>query len=225
MPDGPPIKARIATSAVIAPDAQIADDVIIGEHVSIGAGAVIGAGCRLHSNATLYPGVRMGARCEVHSGAVLGSDSYGYEETRDAVFKTPRHCGVVLGDEVEIGPQSVIEAGAERDTRLDDQVKIGALVMVGHDCVIGRRTRLIAQVGLASGVTLGEEVLLMGQVGVRAGATIASRIVVLARSGVYGDLTRSGVYLGTPARPRMQALRIMAAAARLPGWLAKRRGG
>ena len=224
MPDGSSAHARIAPTAVIAPDATIADSAVIGDHVCIGAGAVIGAGCRLHSGATLYPGVRLGARCEVHSGAVLGSDSYGYEETREAVFKTPRHCGVVLGDEVEIGPQSVIEAGAERDTRLGDQVKIGALVMIGHDCEIGRRTRLIAQVGLASHVTLGEEVLLMGQVGVRAGVTITSQVVVLARSVVYGDLVRSGVYLGTPARPRMQALRIMAAAARLPRWFARQRG-
>ncbi|WP_108165862.1 UDP-3-O-(3-hydroxymyristoyl)glucosamine N-acyltransferase [Saccharospirillum sp. MSK14-1] len=61
--------------------------------------------------------------------------------------------GVVIGDQVSIGAQAVIEAGCH----LADGVVIGAGCYVGAGVLIGQRTRLMPNVTVHYGVTLGED--------------------------------------------------------------------
>ena len=214
--------ARLAPGVVlgafcsVGANARIGPDTSLHDHAVVGPGVTLGRGCIVRPSVVLYPGTEVGDRCEFHSGTVIGADCYGHEEEHGFLVKPPRFGGVKIGNQVEIGANCSIELGQERDTCIGDQVKIGDLVVVAHDCRIGAGSRLTAQVGLASNVTLGQDVLLMGQVGVRSGVCIGDRAVVLAKSGVFGDLAADGVYLGYPARPHRDALRAMAAASKLP---------
>ena len=214
-----PSSPKLGARAFISPITSVGSNVTIGDDCVLHAGTVlcedvhIGNGSILHPNVVIYPGVRIGSRCELHSGCVIGSDGYNYEHdaATNGYRKPVSSGGVVIGDDVEIGANSSIHRGQDRDTVVEDHVKIGDLTHVGHDCHIGRASRLIAQVGIASNVVLGERVILMGKVGVRAGVTIGDDAVVLAKSGVFGNLAGDRVYLGYPARPHREALKAMAA--------------
>lgn len=198
--------------------ARLGAGTVLQDHVVVGAGVTVGRDCRLHPHVVLYPGVSLGDRCEIHSGTAVGADCYGHEDSEagGSLVKPPAPYSVVIGDDVEVGVNCSIERGQQRDTQICDSVKIGDLVVVAHDCHIGIRARLTAQVGLASNVTLGDDVMLMGQVGVRGGVTIGDRVVVFAKSGVCGDLPGDAQYFGYPARPHREALRAMALARSLP---------
>ena len=61
--------------------------------------------------------------------------------------------------------------------------------------------------------------VLAGQVGVADHVTIGDGALVAAQGGVPSDLDAGGRYLGTPARPILEAKRIFAAETRLPDLL------
>ena len=64
-------------------------------------------------------------------------------------------------------------------------------------------------------MTLGRYVLLGGQVGVGDHVTIGERSMVGGQGGVIGDVPAGSVLWGTPAQPRREYLRQMAALKRL----------
>src|SRR5947199_29608 len=106
---------------------------------------------------------------------------------------------VVAGDArvdatAAVGPLAVIEAGA----RIGSGARVGALTYVGPDVGVGEGGVLAGQVGIADHVSAG------------GGAMVA------AQGGGPSDLEAGGRYLGTPARPAMEARRIFAAESRLP---------
>ena len=63
---------------------------------------------------------------------------------------------------------------------------------------------------------LGRGVVVAGQVGVADHVTVGDGALVGAQAGVPSDLDGGGRYLGTPARPLLEAKRIFAAESRLP---------
>ncbi len=214
--------ARVHPAARVSPEAYVGDGCVVGAGVEVGAGAalhanvvvgdlaVIGAGTMLGAGAVVGPGVRVGARCVVHSGVRLGFAFRPTAPGSGGASKPASFGGVVVGDEVEIGPNAVVEDGESEPTVIADGVKIGALACVGHDCSIGPGAELVAMVGLASEVRVGAEAMLMGQVGVTNGVRIGDRAVVFGNSGVIGHVPDDGRYMGYPAWPRSEWLRAQA---------------
>ena len=220
--------AGVAATARIHPAARVSQAAHVGEGCVVGAGAEVGAGAALHANAVVGdlavigpgtmlgagafvgPGVRVGARCVVHSGAILGFVHRPTAPGSGGVTKPASFGGVVVGDEVEIGPNAVVEEGEREPTTIADGVRIGGLCYVGHDCSIGPGAELVGMVGLASEVRVGAEALLMGQVGVTGGVRIGDRAVVFGKSGVIGHVPEDGRYMGYPAWSRSEWLRAQA---------------
>jgi UDP-3-O-[3-hydroxymyristoyl] glucosamine N-acyltransferase len=221
-PPGMATTARVHPAARVSPEAYVGDGCVVGAGAEVGAGAalhanvvvgdlaVIGAGTMLGAGAVVGPGVRVGARCVVHSGVRLGFAFRPTAPGSGGASKPASFGGVVVGDEVEIGPNAVIEEGESEPTVIADRVKIGALACVGHDCSIGPGAELVAMVGLASEVRVGADAMLMGQVGVTNGVRIGDRAVVFGHSGVIGHVPDDGAYMGYPAWPRNEWLRAQA---------------
>jgi UDP-3-O-[3-hydroxymyristoyl] glucosamine N-acyltransferase len=220
--------AEVAATASVHPAAAVSPEAHVGPGCVVGAGAQVGAGAALHANAAvgdlavigpgtvigagavIGPGVRLGARCVVHSGARLGFAYRPAPAGSNGRTKPASFGGVVVGDDVEIGPNTVIEEGEREPTTIADGVTIGALVCIGHDCSIGPGAELVAMVGLASEVRVGAQALLMGQVGVNGGVRIGECAVVFGKSGVIGHVPDDGRYMGYPAWPRAEWLRAQA---------------
>ena len=197
--------ARIATDVDIHPLAVVGADVEIGPGATIHAGATIMAGCRIGAaseilpQAVLYENTVVGARCVVHAGAVLGGHGFGYKVV-DGRYRISAQLGwVELGDDVEIGAGTTIDRGTYGPTLVGDGTKIDNLVMIAHNCRIGRHNMICSQVGVAGSTSTGDWVVMAGQVGVRDHVHIGDRAVLGARSGVSNDVEAGKTVLGEPA--------------------------
>ncbi|MBP0575953.1 UDP-3-O-(3-hydroxymyristoyl)glucosamine N-acyltransferase, partial [Mycobacterium tuberculosis] len=72
---------------------------------------------------------------------------------------------VVIQDDVEIGANTTIDRGANRDTIIGEGSKIDNLVQIAHNVVIGRNCVIVSQVGISGSTVLEDFVVLAGQVG------------------------------------------------------------
>jgi UDP-3-O-[3-hydroxymyristoyl] glucosamine N-acyltransferase len=228
-----PRRAAVHATAVIGPGARLGTDVALGPHVVIGAaarlgdrvevmaGAVIGDGVVVGDDVTIwpnvvcYPGTEVGARVILHAGVVLGSDGFGYVPGKSAHEKIPHVGRCLIGDDVEIGANTTIDRGSVDDTVVGPGTKIDNLVQVGHNCRIGARCLLMAQVGLAGSTHLEDDVILAGQVGVAGHLTVSRGARIAAQSGVMGDVEPEAMLFGYPARGHRETLRAIAASYRL----------
>jgi UDP-3-O-[3-hydroxymyristoyl] glucosamine N-acyltransferase len=100
-------------------------------------------------------------------------------------------------------------------TRILAGTKIDNLVQIGHNATIGRHCCIVAQVGISGSVKIGDYCDLAGQAGISDHLELGDRVRVGAQSGVLRDLD-SGTWLGSPARPRVESLRIFSLLPKLP---------
>ncbi|MDO4583417.1 MAG: UDP-3-O-(3-hydroxymyristoyl)glucosamine N-acyltransferase [Planctomycetia bacterium] len=196
---------RVGKDVTIFPHVYVGKNVVLGDrvvlypHVCLMEECQVGDDSVLFPNVTLYERTVVGRRCILHAGVVLGAYGFGYDSASGEHRLSPQLGQTVLEDDVEIGANSTIDRGTFGTTRIGSGTKLDNLVMVGHNCQIGRRNLLCSQVGIAGSTTTGEYVVMGGQVGVADHITIASRIQIGAQCGVPGSLTEVGTYLGTPA--------------------------
>jgi UDP-3-O-[3-hydroxymyristoyl] glucosamine N-acyltransferase len=230
-----PRQAVIDPTAVIGAGATLGADVTLGPRVVVGpgarlgdrvelmAGAIVGAGVsvgddtRLFPHVVCYPGTVVGARVMLHAGVVLGSDGFGYVPGRGGRGheKIPHVGRCVIGDDVEVGANTTIDRGSVDDTVIGPGTKIDNLVQVGHNCRIGARCLIMAQVGIAGSTHVEDDVILAGQVGLAGHITVGRGARIAAQSGVTMDAPPGATWFGYPARSRLEALRAIAAGYRL----------
>lgn len=215
------VTAKIGANVTISAGVTIGAGVEIGDGSVVHAGARILAGCRLgrdvtvFPNAVLYEDTRVGDRVIIHANAVIGAYGFGYETTHGRHRLSAQVGYVELGDDVEVGACSTIDRGTYGATSVGEGTKIDNQVMIAHNCRIGRHNLLCSHVGIAGSSTTGDHVVLAGQVGVRDHVNIGDRVVVGAQSGIMCDLPSDAHYLGSPAIPERDEIRIVAARAKL----------
>jgi UDP-3-O-[3-hydroxymyristoyl] glucosamine N-acyltransferase len=222
------------------PTAVIPSSVQLGVHVSIGAHVTIGEGCVIGARTQLYPGVVIGNHCHIgedvklfphvvlydntvigdrvtiHANAVIGADGFGYRLHHGKHVKVPQLGNVEIGDDVEIGAGTTVDRGTFAPTRIGVGTKIDNLVMIGHNCQIGRHNLLVSQVGIAGSCSSGDYVVMAGQVGIADHVHIGDRSVLGAKAGVTKDVPPDQRMLGAPATPEYDQKRILMCLERLP---------
>ncbi|HEX5723865.1 MAG TPA: UDP-3-O-(3-hydroxymyristoyl)glucosamine N-acyltransferase [Longimicrobiaceae bacterium] len=214
--------AEVHATASVGPYAVIGEGTRVGPGARVGAQAVVGRECELgedavvHSHATLYDGVIVGARAIVHAGARLGADGFGFVFEGGRHRKVPQVGRVVIGDDVEVGANTTIDRGSIGDTVVGEGTKIDNLVMIGHNCRIGRHCILVSQVGISGSTRVGDGVVLGGQVGVQGHIEIGAGARVGAQAGVTASVAPGETVSGYPARPHREALRAQAGLFKLP---------
>ena len=213
---------RIGADPSIAPFAVIGEGSILGARCRLHSGVVIGRNCRLgddvllYPNVVLYDGTVLGRGVIIHANAVLGADGFGYRRHEDRHVKVPQLGHVEVGDDVEIGAGTTIDRGTFDATRIGEGTKIDNLVMVGHNCRIGRHNLLVSQVGIAGSCTTGDHVVMAGQVGIADHITIGEGAILGAQCGVMRDVPAGERMLGAPAVPEREQKRIFISLAKLP---------
>lgn len=221
-------RAIVADTAKIGPDCNILPTAVIGENVVIGArcdihpGVVISADCTIgddcviYPNVVIYPQVQVGNRVILHASAVLGADGFGYRFQEGRFVKIPQLGNVKLGDDVEIGACTTVDRAMIGTTVVGEGTKLDNLVMIGHNCELGKHNAFASQVGLAGSVTTGDYVRCGGQVGVADHVHIGSQAVLGAKSGIHRDMEGGKTYLGAPATEDHEQFRIAMAIRKLP---------
>ena len=214
--------AWIGPHAVIGAGAEIGPGARIGPGAVIAAGTVLGEGARIHAGARLGARVLAGARLTVQPGAVVGSDGFSFktadpsgpEQARRSAGRRPIRPpadptwhkveslgGVVIGDDVEIGANSTVDAGTLKPTRIGHGTKLDSHVHVGHNVELGAHVLLCGMVGIAGSAVIGDRSVLAGQTGVNDHVRVGSDVVTTSATLITAD-TGDGVFLtGNPAQP------------------------
>ena len=214
--------AIIADGCFISPAATIGPNVEIGENCHVGPGTVLGFGVKLGKNCSIGANVSIafsliGNNTIIHQGASIGQDGFGYvyDKASSMHSKIPQLGRVIIDNDVEIGANTTIDRGSLNDTVIADGCRIGDLVHIAHNVKIGRRTIIIAQVGISGSCTIGEDVVLAGQVGVADHVVIGSKARIAAKSGVIKDVAEGESVMGYPAKPIKRFWRETVALGRL----------
>ena len=200
--------------AVIGPRAWIGAGTIIGPHAVIGADVRIGRNCSIGAGAMLQHAL-LGDRVIIHPGARIGQDGFGFAMGPQGHLKVPQVGRVIVQNDVEIGANSTIDRGANRDTVIGEGTKIDNLVQIGLNVVIGRHCVIVAQVGISGSTTIGDYAALGGQAGVAGHLKIGMGAQIAAQAGLMNDVPPGEKWGGSPAVPMRDWLRGVAVVQRL----------
>jgi UDP-3-O-[3-hydroxymyristoyl] glucosamine N-acyltransferase len=227
----------IGALSLVGAGARIGAGTRIGPHVTLAPGASIGPGGLVLSGARIGRKVSIGARAVIQPNAVIGGDGFSFVTAEPAFVEVARHTlgkgeapkladpswhrihslgGVEIGDDVEIGAGTTVDAGTIRPTRIGDGTKIDNLVMVAHNVVVGRHCLLCGQAGIAGSTVLGDRVVLGGQAGVGDNLTIGSDVVVTGGTAVMSNVPAGRVMMGNPATRMDAQIESYKALRRLP---------
>lgn len=216
--------------------AQIGDDHYIGAFAHIGKNVKIGKGVKIYplvyigdhveigDQVTLLPGVKvyngcqLGDRVTVHSGAIIGSDGFGFAPREDGSYdKIPQIGNVIVGNDVEIGANTVVDRATLGSTRIHNGVKLDNLIQIAHNVEVGAHTVVAAQTGVSGSTKIGQRVVLGGQVGVVGHISIADGSQIQAQSGVNRSIVEENKkWGGSPAFPYNNELRSQVLYSKLP---------
>ena len=243
------VGAEIGADCAIGPFCVIGTGVVIGagckidSHVSIAAGSSIGVGTTLHAGVRIGRRVEIGDRVIIQPNAVIGGDGFSFVTETPSHVETARQTlgtgpvltgtdptwhrihslgGVVIGDDVEIGAGSTIDAGTIRATRIGRGTKLDNLVQVGHNVIVGEDCLLCAQVGVAVSTRLGDRVVLGGKTGVADNIEIGNDVVTAGGSIVLSNVPAGRVMMGYPATRMQIHIESYKALRRLPRLLRDR---
>ena len=195
---------------------SIGDRVTLYPGVSVGEDSSIGDETILHAHVSIYPRTIIGKRVILHSGVVIGSDGFAYVKEGKKNVKFPQVGHVEIEDDVEIGANTTVDRAALGKTVIHQGVKIDNLVQVAHNVVIGEDSIIVAQVGISGSTKVGSNVTLGGQVGLTGHITVGDNVMVAGQSGVMNDLAANAAYLGSPAIPHREQMRVISATLKLP---------
>ncbi len=231
------VGAQVGPFAVIGPGVRVGARARIGAHVTIAAGAEIGDDAVLHPGVHIGRRVRIGKRFFAHSGVVVGADGFSFvtaershvEEVRENLgsetaaagsgqpwLKIRSLGGVEIGDDVEIGANSSVDAGTIRPTRVGAGTKIDALVQVGHNVQVGRNCLLCAHVAVGGSARLGDNVVLGGQAGVADNIRLGDGVVAGGATKILSNVPAGRALLGYPAMKMENHIESYKALRRLP---------
>lgn len=143
----------------------------------------------------------VGSNCNIHSTAIIGVDGLKLVNTPDGKKIQFLHTGhVTIGDNVDIGPYTVVHRGTMGTTNIESDCKIGAKNNIGHNCDLGKGTVIAVGVILNGGVHIGENCWFSSGSIVKHYTKIVSNTVIGMGSIVTKDITKAGIYIGSPAR-------------------------
>ena len=218
-------EVAIGPFCVIGADVSIGDGTVLAEHVSVGAGSVIGAHGLVHAGVRIGRNVTIGARVILQPNVVIGGDGFSFVTATPSIAETGRRTlgkepfapledatqhrihslgGVVIGDDVEVGANSTVDAGTIRPTRIGDGTKIDNLVQVGHNVIVGRDCLLCAQAAIAGSAVIGDRSILGGKSGVADHVTVRRDCLFGGAAIALGDVPDGSFVMGYPAKPMVQ---------------------
>ena len=189
----------------------VSESASIGENAYIEPGCYIGPGVVIGKNAQLFKGTVIknsviGDNFIANEYAVVGAFGFTMAEDENGnKLRIPTLGRVVIGDNVEVGAHDNISCGSGGDTVIEDNVKIDALVHIGHDAHLKKNVEITAA-GIIGGFDVLEEHAYVGINAVlRNRITIGSNTTVGMGSTVTKSFPDNLVIAGNPAKELRKA--------------------
>ncbi len=206
--------ATIGSHVTICPYVVIDEGSCIGDESFIGSFSYVGPYVQIGSHVHIHPSVVIRERCElgdrviVQPGAVIGSCGYGYATDAAGHHTKLEQLGnVVLHEEVEIGANTTIDRARFQSTVVGQGTKIDNQVQIAHNVQIGKRSLIVAHVGIAGSTKVGNNVVMGGKVAVNGHIEICDATQFAACSGISKSIVKPGAYGGVPVLPLAESNR------------------
>jgi UDP-3-O-[3-hydroxymyristoyl] glucosamine N-acyltransferase len=216
-------QALVGEGSKVSDKAELANGCVVGKnctimaHVYIGTNSIIGDNTVLYPNVSVYRDCKIGSDCIIHANTTIGSDGFGFATNKLGEHrKIYQNGNVVIEDNVEIGSSTTVDRAAFGSTMIKKGVRIDNLVQVGHNCIIGEYSVLVAQTGVSGSTTMGRNVVMGGQSATAGHLEIAPFTTMAARSGVSKSIKESGkTFAGFPLIEHKLWLKLQAKISRL----------
>lgn len=190
-------KHSISDTATIFTD-KIGKNVHIGERCFIGEDVIIGDNTIIRQNVVIDCPCQIGDNCEIHSNAVIGTDVEGFYYENDVPIKETHYCGVIIGDNVEIGANTTIARGLLTDTRIGNNVKIWDLCHIGHNSQIEDNCLIIVGSYICGSAVVKKNSYLAPATVVLNQVTVGENVTIGVNSVAMNNIQDNAKIMGTP---------------------------
>ncbi len=178
------------------PNIKIADSVFIGKNVTIGDGTI------LHPYAVIEADCIIGENCVIKPHTSIGSEGMGIalNPETDLLEKLPQIGNVIIENNVDIGPNTTVRRGALGQTLIKEGCKIGALINIGHNCIIGRNVILTCNIVTSGSSVIGDYVYIGVNAMIRNGISIGEKTQIGMGAVVTKSIPANVIAYGNPAK-------------------------
>lgn len=188
---------KIESSSIVEKSAKIGKNVYIGHKCYIGKDVVIGDNVVIKHNVVINSDTKIGNNCLIKSGVILGEDGFGFDFDTDGIpIKIPHIGKLIIGNDVEIGSNTVIAKGTLNNTIIEDNVKIDALVHIAHNCIIGNSSMLIALSQISGSVKIGQNCWISPSSTIIQKREIQDNVKIGIGSVVLNDIDKNKTIMG-----------------------------
>ena len=194
--DGSPSKTSIPESCFISPHAIIEDGVIAGEN------------CVFKERCIVKRGAVLGNGVTIKEAAIIGCEISEQRSFNDKYLSMRHDAGVIIGDDVEIGQNTIISRGLYgRNTTIGNNTRICANVFVTHCCQIGNNVLIAGGASLSGSVKVGDNVWIGPGVLTTNGIEIGNGANISLGSVVAADVKTNEQVTGNFAIPHVNFMR------------------
>lgn len=185
--------ANIHKTAVIGKHVTLGSRVVVDEKVMIYPCTTILSDVHIKRGTVIFPGVTIyhnviiGQNCRIHASTTIGSDGFSYRYAKKNHYKVWHFGGVEIGDNVEIGSHSTIDAGTYVPTKIGNSTKIDNSVQIAHNCKIGNQVIICGDVGIGGSAVLENKCTIGGKVAIRDHVRLVEGTQVTGGSVVVKD--------------------------------------
>ena len=182
------IGSILESGVSIGPFSHISANVKLGVDVSIGSNCTL-RNCTIGDGSVIADGVKIG-------GEALGA----LQDLTGKWIDRPSFGKVLIGRNVRIEENSVIQRGFLQNTVLQDNIRVGPNSWIGNGVHIEEGTLIGQGVVIAGSVRVGSNSRIWGNSSVREGVKIGTSVVVGLGSVVLKDIPDREVHVGNPSR-------------------------
>jgi UDP-3-O-[3-hydroxymyristoyl] glucosamine N-acyltransferase len=180
-------------------EAQFGKNVKLGKYVVIEEGCQIGDNAIIDDFVVLKSNTIIGDNCCIHAGAKIGVPVFDFTLQNRRKVRPSQKGITIIQAGADIGYNTIIQRGVERDTVIGADTFINNLCNIGHDihigkgCIVGLGTRVSGHSEIGDHCTIAPGVTIMNRV------KIGENVFVGIGSLVLHDIQSHSRVVGRPA--------------------------
>lgn len=186
--------SKIGKNCTINPTVSIGANCVIGDNVEIAAKTII------NQNVVIFDNTIIGNNCYIKSGSVIGEDGFGFDFEEDGTPVRIPHLGAVtIGNNIEIGANTIIARGTIDNTILEDHVKVDDNSVIAHNCHIGEKTIITGQVAISGSVSIGKKCWIGPSSAIMQKVKIGNNVTIGIGCTINNNINDDEIYMELPS--------------------------